>query len=41
MSIGFDAGTYNLVLCKRDAEGGFVYKKEVNAFLEIPIDDDN
>jgi hypothetical protein len=39
--IGADIGTYNLVLCKRDEEGKFIYKKEINAFLEIPIDDDN
>ena len=34
---GFDAGTYHLVSCKRK-EGNFVYKKEVNAFLEMPLD---
>ena len=41
MSVGFDAGTYNLVLCRRDENGKFIYKKEVNAFLEIPIEDNN
>ena len=41
MSIGADIGTYNIVLCKRDAEKGFVYKREINAFLEIPIDESN
>ncbi len=35
--IGFDAGTYHLVSCKRE-EGDLVYKKEVNAFLEMPLD---
>jgi actin-like ATPase involved in cell morphogenesis len=37
MAIGFDAGTYHLVSCKRK-DGNFVYKKEVNAFLEMPLD---
>lgn len=41
MSYGIDCGTYNLVLCKRDAEGKFIYKREVNAFLEIPCDEEN
>lgn len=36
--IGFDAGTYNLVACRRNEEKGFVYKREVNAFLEMPLD---
>lgn len=36
--IGADIGTYNLVLCNRTPEGNFSYKKEVNAFLEIPLD---
>jgi actin-like ATPase involved in cell morphogenesis len=35
--IGFDAGTYNLVCCKRDENNNFVYKREVNAFIEIPM----
>ena len=37
--IGFDAGTYNLVCCGRDDKGNFVHKREVNAFLEMPLDD--
>ena len=37
MSYGFDIGTYNLVCCTREKED-LVYKKEVNAFLEIPLD---
>lgn len=37
--IGYDIGTYNLVCCKRDANNNFVYKKEVNAFIEIPLKD--
>lgn len=37
MSCGFDCGTYHLVSCKRkDKE--LVFKKEVNAFLEMPLD---
>lgn len=40
MSIGFDAGTYNLVCCKRNDEGNFVYKREVNAFLEMKLEND-
>lgn len=39
MSLGFDSGTYNLVCCQRDKDGNFVYKKEVNAFLEMPIEE--
>lgn len=35
--VGFDTGTYNLVCCTRDASGNFVNKREVNAFLEMPI----
>lgn len=36
--IGYDIGTYNLVVCQRDANKNFAYKKEVNAFIEIPLD---
>jgi hypothetical protein len=39
MACGFDAGTYNLVCCKRDEKNNFVYKREVNAFIEFPIKD--
>lgn len=38
MAIGFDCGTYNLVCCQRDEKGDFVHKREVNAFLEFPIE---
>jgi actin-like ATPase involved in cell morphogenesis len=38
MPIGFDCGTYNLVSCHRDEKGNFVYKREVNAFLELPLE---
>ena len=37
-SLGFDCGTYNLVSCKRSENGDFVYRREVNAFLEMPLD---
>ena len=37
--IGFDAGTYNLVCCTRDEKGGYTYDREVNAFIEIALDD--
>lgn len=35
--IGFDAGTYHIATCKRK-DGDLVYKKEVNAFIEMPLD---
>lgn len=38
MPIGFDCGTYNLVCCSRDENNNFSYKREVNAFLEIPLE---
>jgi hypothetical protein len=38
MPIGFDCGTYNLVCCHRDEKNNFVYKREVNAFLELPLE---
>lgn len=38
MRLGFDAGTYHIVCCKRTGENEFSYKKEVNAFLEMPLD---
>lgn len=37
--LGFDCGTYNLVCCHRDEKKNFVYKREVNAFLELPLAD--
>ncbi len=40
MAIGFDCGTYNLICCKRNDEADFLYKREVNAFLEMPLDND-
>lgn len=38
--IGYDVGTYNLVCCKRNEKGDFEYKREVNAFLSMPLEDD-
>ena len=35
--IGFDCGTFNLVCCRRDKDGNFAHKREVNAFLEMPL----
>lgn len=37
---GFDCGTYNLVCCKRNEKGDYVYKREVNAFLSMPLEND-
>lgn len=42
MAIGADVGTYNLIVAKRGAEkdkNEIKYRKEVNAFLEVPLDD--
>jgi hypothetical protein len=38
MSIGFDAGTYNLVVAKRAENGDVKYKKEINCFIELPLE---
>jgi actin-like ATPase involved in cell morphogenesis len=38
MAIGADVGTYTLVSCKRNESGDFVFKKEINAFLELPLE---
>lgn len=40
MAIGYDCGTYNLVCCRRNAEKNLVYKKEVNAFVEMALEND-
>lgn len=40
MQIGADMGTYNLVVVYRDKDGNFVYKREVNAFLKMPLEND-
>ena len=36
--IGFDAGTYNLICAKRDENGNFTHNREVNAFLELELE---
>lgn len=38
MRLGFDCGTYHIVCCRRTEDSGFSYKKEVNAFLEMPLE---
>lgn len=38
MPIGFDVGTYNLVCCTRDDNKNFVNKREINAFIELPLE---
>lgn len=38
MAIGADIGTYNLVVCTRDDNKNFVLKREVNAFMELPLE---
>jgi hypothetical protein len=38
MGIGLDAGTYTLVTCQRDDQNNFIHKKEINAFIEFPIE---
>lgn len=36
--IGYDAGTFNAIACKRDKKGDFTFKREVNAFIELPLE---
>ena len=38
MAISVDVGTYTLVSCKRNDDKNFVFKKEINAFLELPLE---
>ena len=40
MGIGYDVGTYNMVTCKRNDAGDLVYKREINAFLEMPLENE-
>ena len=40
MSCGFDCGTYNLVSCRRNSAGDLIYKREVNAFLSMELEND-
>jgi actin-related protein len=39
MSIAVDCGTYNLVACTRDENNGFKKKREVNAFVQLSLED--
>ena len=36
--LGYDAGTYNGVCARRDSNQDFAYKREINAFIEIPLE---
>lgn len=36
--LGFDAGTFNLIVSRRGENGEIKSRKEVNAFLEIPLE---
>ncbi len=38
MAIGFDFGTYNLVSSKRNTDGDIAFKREINAFLDLPLE---
>jgi len=38
MACSMDVGTYNLVFCRRNGEGNFTYHRQVNAFLEMPLE---
>lgn len=38
--LGFDAGTFNLITCKKNDAGELVYKSVVNAFISISLDND-
>jgi actin-like ATPase involved in cell morphogenesis len=40
MRCGFDCGTFNLVCCTRNEKKDFVYKREVNAFIQMPLEND-
>lgn len=37
--LGCDIGTYNIVCCSKDNNNNYVYDREVNAFLEISLED--
>jgi len=38
-AFGFDAGTYNMIVAFRKEDGSIAFKREVNAFLELELDD--
>jgi len=37
MPIGLDIGTYNIISSQRDEKGDISFKREVNAFLDLPM----
>src|SRR5579859_642912 len=39
MSRGFDCGTFTLIASRRGENGEIKSRKEINAFLEIPLED--
>ena len=39
MGLGYDAGTYNLLCAKKNDKGKIEIVREVNAFIEIPLED--
>lgn len=39
INLAMDVGTYNLVSCRRGKDNEFVYNREVNAFIEVRMDD--
>ncbi len=38
MGIGLDIGTYNIIHASKEASGEVVFRREVNAFLDVPVD---
>ncbi len=38
MALSMDCGTYNLITARRTDDGNIAYKREVNAFIEMPIE---
>jgi hypothetical protein len=38
MALGADIGTYNLVVARRGEGDEVKYRKEVNAFIEMPLE---
>lgn len=39
MALGFDCGTYNLICARRGEKNEVKYKKQVNAFIELPLEE--
>lgn len=38
MVCSFDPGTHGLVFCRRDDKGDFTFRREINAFIELPLE---